>query len=267
MPKGRNTGRAVLLLISISAPYAAAEKKRENTTRSYENRLMKLVDPSPLLANYPEFIEPVRERTRYEAPPLVQDAGADLAVRAWRFSYNARGIIEIPNTLRGDQTAIVVVHPWGIDDGQGWVTPQPAGCAFQCTPAKNAILRQHVRKVLNPFLKRMRGHVSTVLYSLPGKADPIRRNLYRSVRGQPTPQERVAAQQALEKKLRSFPYQGQPLPTKLKLSRDLSVVDYFRQFPGLDAGAKYNRAGFWKLPVPVHRDIDVAPQDVVIYDA
>ena len=266
MRTGLNAGLTALLLVSIHASHAA-EKRGASATRAYRNRLVKMDAAPPLLANYPEFIEPIRERTRYEAPPLVQDADADLAVRAWRFSYNARGIIEIPNTLRGDQTAIVVVHPWGIDDGQGWVTPQPAGCAFQCTPAKNAILRQHVRQVLNPFLKRLRGRVSTVLYSLPGTSDPIRRKLYRSVHYQPTSEERSAAQQALEKTLRSFQYEGQPLPTKLNLSRDLPVRDYFRQFPGLDAGAKYNRAGFWKLPVPVHRDIDVASKDVVIYDA
>ena len=45
-------------------------------------------------------------------------------MRAWRFSYNARGIIEVPNRLRADRTAVIVVHPWGIDDGQGWNTPE-----------------------------------------------------------------------------------------------------------------------------------------------
>src|SRR5881397_1846672 len=65
-------------------------------TRTYENRLRRIDKPKPLLADYPEFVEPVRELLRYEAPALVEDEGADLAVRAWRFSYNARGIIEMP---------------------------------------------------------------------------------------------------------------------------------------------------------------------------
>src|SRR5688572_17627557 len=119
---------SVSLLLSIAL---AAEP------RSYDNRLTKLVDPKPLLADHPEFIEPVRELTRYEAPILVDDDNADLDVRAWRFSYNARGIIEMPNRLRASETAIIMVHPWGVDDGQGWNTPEPAGAADFCTPAKN----------------------------------------------------------------------------------------------------------------------------------
>src|ERR1700758_3822701 len=94
----------------------------------------------PILADYPQFVEPVRELARFEAPALVDDPGADLEVRAWRFSYNARGIIEVPNRLRADRTAVIVVHPWGIDNGQGWRTPEPAGVAFHCTPAQNKIL-------------------------------------------------------------------------------------------------------------------------------
>ena len=84
-------------------------------------------DPKPLLADYPAFVAPIEEVARFEAPRLVDDEDADLHVRAWRFSYNARGIIEMPNRLRAAETAVIVVHPWGIDDGQGWKTPEPAG--------------------------------------------------------------------------------------------------------------------------------------------
>src|SRR5688572_3070717 len=98
----------------------------EPPARTYENRLVRIADAQPLLADYPEFIEPVRETVRYEAPLLVDDEQADLEVRAWRFSYNARGIIEMPNRLRAAETAVIMVHPWGIDDGQGWNTPEPA---------------------------------------------------------------------------------------------------------------------------------------------
>ena len=37
--------------------------------------------------------------------------------------------------------------------------------------------------------------------------------------------------------------------------------------PGLDAGPRFNNAGFWQLPIPVTRDLSVDPDDVVIYDA
>src|SRR5262249_47284427 len=45
------------------------------------------------------------------------------------------------------------------------------------------------------------------------------------------------------------------------------VIDYFKQLPGLDAGPRYNGAGFWDLPIPVTRDVTVHPDDVVVYDA
>lgn len=236
-------------------------------TRTYANRLQRLENPPPLLADHPEFIEPIRELVRYSAPVLVDDPGADLEVRAWRFSYNARGIIEMPNRLRAAETAIVMVHPWGIDDGQGWTTPEPAGVCDFCTPDKNHLAARHTRTVIDPFLKSLRGKVHDVLFSLPGGEDPIRKKLYRSAHGRPTAADRVAGAAELTAKLKSFEYRGQPLPAELQLSQATPVIDYFRQFPGLDAGAKFNNAGFWELPIPVTSDITYHPEDVVIYDA
>ena len=103
---------------------------------------------------------------------------------------------------------MIVVHPWGIDDGQGWRTPEPAGVAFQCTPAKNRIVLDHAATVINPFLKAMRGKAAMVAYSLPGREDPIRKKLYRSFRGQPDDQDREQGRRELEAKLASFRYRG-----------------------------------------------------------
>ncbi len=235
--------------------------------RIYENKLTPIVKPKPLLADHPDFVEPVRETARFEAPTLVDDPDADLEVRAWRFSYNARGIIEMPNRLAAKHTALVVVHPWGIDDGQGWKTPEPAGVCDFCTPDKNHLAARHTREVVNPFLKKLRGKVAFVMYSLPGPEDAIRKKLYRGFAGTPSAEQRKQGAAELKKKLASFRYQGQPLPAKLTLSPEQTVRDYFRQFPGLDAGPRYNGAGYWELPIPVTKDIDVAPDDVVIYDA
>ena len=123
---------------------------------------------------------------RYEAPLLVDDPQADLDVRAWRFSYNARGIVEMPNRLVAAKTALIMVHPWGVDDGQGWRTPEPAGAADFCTPEKNHLAARHTREVINPLLKSLRGKVSLVMYSLPGSEDPIRKKLYRSFSARPS---------------------------------------------------------------------------------
>ena len=237
------------------------------TARVYQNELKLLADPPPLLGDYPEFVEPVRELRRYEAPLLVNDEGADLSVRAWRFSYNARGIIEMPNRLKASATAVIMVHPWGIDDGQGWRTPQPAGAADFCTPEKNHLAGRHTREVIDPLLKSLRGKAAFIMYSLPGNEDPIRRKLYRSFRGKPSSDERREGAAELAAKLNGFSYTGEPLPATLTLSADKPVIDYFKQFPGLDAGAKYNREGFWQLPIPITKDISAEPDDVVIYDA
>jgi hypothetical protein len=250
-----------------SLPAAGTRAEEKSAPRTYANRLTRLADPPPLLADHPEFVEPIRELTRYEAPVLVDDRDADLHVRAWRFSYNARGIIEMPNRLRAAETAVIMVHPWGIDDGQGWKTPEPAGAADFCTPAKNHLAGKHTRTVINPFLKSLRGKVALVMYSLPGEEDPIRKKLYRSIKSRPSEADRRAGAKELKAKLQGFSYQGEPIPPALQLSPDKPVIDYFRQFRGLDAGPRFNHAGFWNLPIPVTRDLDVEPDDVVIYDA
>ena len=256
----------IVVAATASAFFAETTTAEESAGRIYENRLARLTNPRPLLADYPEFVEPVRETTRYEAPRLVDDADADLRVRAWRFSYNARGIIEMPNRLQAAKTAVIMVHPWGIDDGQGWRTPEPAGAADFCTPEKNHLAGRHTREVIDPFLKSLRGKVALVMYSLPGGEDAIRRKLYRSFTHRPDEDERREGARLLKAKLNGFDYRGQPIPARLTLSTDKPVIDYFRQFSGLDAGPRFNNAGFWDLPIPVTSDIAVHPDDVVIYD-
>ena len=257
----------LILLIACTVAVESANAAEQPSSRAYENQLTLLAEPKPLLADHPEFVQPIEETRRFEAPPLVQDDGADLSVRAWRFSYNARGVIEMPNRLRADRTAIIMVHPWGIDDGQGWRTPEPAGVADFCTLEKNHLAGRHTREVIDPFLKRLRDNVALVMYSLPGNEDPIRKKLYRSFTSRPTAEQRAEGRKELDAKLNSFSYKGQPLPSRRTLSSDRPVIDYFRQFPGLDAGPKFNNAGFWELPIPVTSDITVHADDVVIYDS
>lgn len=236
-------------------------------TRVYQNRLTRIENPSPLLADYPEFFEPIIEETHLEAPAIVNDANSDLHVRAWRFSYNARGIIEMPNHLRAKETAVIMVHPWAIDDAWGWKSPEPNGVADFCTPRKNALAGRHTKEVIDPFLKGLRDRVALVMYSLPGNADAIRTKAYRSFAKTPTRDERIEGERELCKTLAAYPYKGEPLPAQIQLGTDKPVIDYFKQFPGLDAGVRYNGDGFWKLPIPVSTAVTVHPNDVVIYDA
>ena len=235
-------------------------------TRIYQNTLKRLHHPQPILADHPNFIQPIDELRRYEAPLLVNDDQADLSVRAWRFSYNARGIIELPNKIRADKTAVIMVHPWGIDDGQGWKTPEPAGAADFCTPEKNHLAGRHTREVIDPFLKSMRKNKALVMYSLIGEVDPIRKKLYRTFDSNPSQAEREQARKDLTKQLKSLPYKGEPLPNQFSLSKELPVIDYFKQFSGLSAGDRFNGKGFWNVPVPVTRDVTVHDDDVLIFD-
>lgn len=234
--------------------------------RTYQNTLTPMQAPKPLLADHPEWITPIKEAQHFEAPAIVDEVGADLAVRAWRFSYNARGIIEMPNRLLSKHTALICVHPWGIDDGQGWRTPEPAGVADFCTPLKNELSHGHIEGVLNPFIQRMREHVALVLYSQPGKEDAIRKKLYRSFRHTPSKKERKEGARELHEKLNNFNYNAGPLSPTLTFKTATPVVEYFKQFPGLDAGEHFNGKGFWDLPIPVIRGIETRPDDVMIYD-
>jgi nicotinamidase-related amidase len=239
---------------------------QETGSRVYQNRLTPLTNPKPLLADHPEFVAPVEEVTRFEAPVLVDDPGADLNVRAWRFSYNARAVIEMPNHLRAAETAVIMVHPWGIDDGQGWKTPEPNGVCDFCTPTKNELAARHTREVVNPFLKSLRGRVGLVLFSLRGPSDAIRKKMYRSFGHTPTAAERTQGRKELKERLASLSYKGEALPTTLTISSDKPVIDYFRQFPGLDASPRFNGPEFWDVPVPITKDVDTDDNDVVIFD-
>jgi hypothetical protein len=102
---------------------------------------------------------------------------------------------------------------------------------------------------------------------LPGTADAVRTKVYRSFTRTPTAEERESGEKELRGILAGYKYQGTPLPERLALRADQPVIDYFRQFPGLDAGVAYNGEGFWDLPIPVSTSVSVDPRDIVIYDA
>ena len=60
------------LLIGLVPLLSAAD-----ATHFYENRLTRIQNPKPLLAEHPEWVEPIRETKRFETPALVNDPGAD----------------------------------------------------------------------------------------------------------------------------------------------------------------------------------------------
>jgi hypothetical protein len=52
----------------------------------------------------------------------------------------------------------------------------------------------------------------------------------------------------------------------VKEEKETPAVDCFRLFQGLDAGAKFDNAGVWDLPILVAKPIQVAQQDMVFND-
>src|ERR1051325_8402744 len=85
------------LLAALLFPLLLQRSVGQEARSTYQNKLTPIKHPKPLLADHPEWVEPIRETNRWESPAIVNDADADLHVRAWRWSYNARGIIELPN--------------------------------------------------------------------------------------------------------------------------------------------------------------------------
>jgi len=233
----------------------------------YSNRLEKLQDPPPLLADYPDFLQPPQCDDRYLAPPVVEEPDGDLLVRAWRWWYNARGIVEMECRLQAGATALVMVHPWGIDDGVGLRTPEPAGLAFFCVKYKNEICGEHIRRVVNPFIARLRPRVAVVGYSMPRVRDDIRRLLYASI---DTPPERLAPEEGrrqLAELIGAQSFTGTPLPTRIEPGSDSPVAAYMAATPSTDAYSGTNGEGFWELPMPVHAALEREETDLVFYDA
>lgn len=177
-----------------------------------------------------------------------------------------RGIVEMENRLMAKATAIINVHPWGVDDCHGLKTPEPAGCAFFCTPEKNRLALKHVQDVLNPFFRRLRAHVVLVAHSLPGTEDEIRKLLYPSISARPEELDAERGERLLAELLSEHKFAGNPLMKELTLDADTPVKSYFQQTPSTDAGHHYNGPGFWELPMPIVKCLQRGPNDTVFYD-
>ncbi len=245
---------------------AAAMPLGSEKKMTYNNTLEPISKPLPILADYPKYVEPLQYENQFLAAPLVNDKDGTLLVRSWRYWYNARGMVEMVNRLDAKATAIVMVHPWGIDDGHGMKSPEPAGAAFGCTPEKNHLIQQHMREVVNPFLRQWRGAVALVAYSLPNKEDDIRKLLYASIATPPEKLDTARGERLLKEMIDKLSFKGQAVPAALTLGTDVPVRDYFAAAPFLDAGDGYNGAGYWDIPMPISKEIERDPKDLVFYD-
>lgn len=193
------------------------------------------LDPDTILGDWPDYVDPIApdDYDRYTDDPLVDAIGADLVVRAWRWSDEVGGIVETENQLRSDATALILVHPWGIDDGQGWGWPQAYeayGYVFEGLYDDNQLYLRQVDEVARPLVEGLRGRLPVIVYALPGLPDPLRTRRYRSFDELPSASERTAAQAELEATLAAL------------------------------------SGSAWPSTIPVVAGLDPAPDDVVNYD-
>ena len=73
----RNSITLLWIIIALASNVLGDE-----SSRSYRNQLTSVEDPLPLLADYPQYVQPIIESRRYQSPVLVDDKDADLSVRA-----------------------------------------------------------------------------------------------------------------------------------------------------------------------------------------
>lgn len=235
-------------------------------SRNYRHALSPIENPRPILADYPEYVAPLTTVPRLRAPRLIDDPEAEIELDAWRFSYNLKAVVELPCRLSLKHTAVLVVHPWALDDGQGLRTPDPAGVGFAGFAERNRLCHQHLQQVVAPFLKQLRGRIPIIGYSLPGTPDPIRRKLYRSIENMPTEASRAQGRVDLTKLFEDYEYERSDVPELFALSSETPVIDYFKNVPSVDAYDKYNGPGFWQMPMPLSRGLDAGDDDYVFYD-
>ncbi len=263
----------LLLILALFASSCDSPEKEVSMDQSetlyneadfiYSNELVKSKGVT-LFKDWPEYVQPLKQDYVYTAPELINDPGADLLVKAFRYSYNARGVVIVPNKLNGKNTAIIVVHPWGVDDNLGYSPPEPAGIALFCTPEKNKVYQKHVKDVLVPFLDAMRDHVRFVGYSLTGTEDEIRKTMYKSIDN-----KTINTKSGLEK-FKAFKnsknLMGKPVIRDFKLSRGRrTLLEYFNIFVSTDSSSHYN-GEFWEVPMPMASAIKPGENDFVIYD-
>jgi hypothetical protein len=194
-------------------------------------------NPQPILNDWPtgsrigwsKYIRPImpNDYARYQRSALVNAPNGDLAVRAWNYlpnvpGHNTPGIVESRNVLPAAETAIVAVHPWGIEDGQGWQGPQAYnlyGYAFCGLKADNDVANEQMREIFRPFIASLRGRVRLTGYSLPGVADAVRSRLYRDYSHRPNAANRPGAQRELTAYLRGLT--GKQWPDKIPVNKNL----------------------------------------------
>jgi len=231
------------------------------STISYNNQLIDIPIPDDFLEDYQEYIDLFPSLNAALGQPLVVNQSPSLEIMSWRSSYNFRGIILIPQYFNRECTAVIVMHPWSVnEEAWGLKVPEPHGVCFD-TPDSLDGYKSHMETKIQPFIDAVRPYVKHIAFSLPGSKDTLRKNIYLSGGN-----KSIQAQKSLQHLLDQFNYFGYSIPTSLSLNPLLPITDYFRLFPPLDASDYYNGKGFWNLPIPLHTSLLWNESDLFFFD-
>lgn len=258
-----------LIIIFVSIIFLTTSRcNKQQNFYNYKHTLKPVKNDIPILADYPEFIKPIDNINRLQAPPLINTDKSDLEVLCWRYSKNLDALIQMNNKLKASETAVLIVHPWGIDDGQGWNTPEPDVFILFGKNYKNEIYQQHVSKVLNPFLNNVRNKVKTIVYTMPGDERKLRTKLYSTIYSKKSTDNKKISIEVKEQLKKEIYHKGQPLPVDLKLNQNLPVTTaYFEAFGYAMTEPYMPPELFSQAPLPISKNINYNSDDIVFFDS
>ena len=226
-PQNLSHAHAVVLLL-LCWPLVRSQGNRPPFALT--NRLTPIQEPKPLLADRPEIRRAGPRACTLEAPAWWTTERADLHVRAWRWSYNARGIIEMPHHLRAKRP------PWSWFIRRASMMVRVEHRSRRAWPtlhaAKNHRRPPHAR-VIQP-VPQSPFKVAFVMY-LPSDEKARCASSRRSFNHTPSGQASRRCWE-LRRKLTSFHLSRRAAPATLQLLSRQAGGHYFQAIPGPDAG-------------------------------
>ncbi len=216
------------------------------------------------LNHYPPYFDSIVLENSISGAPIILKDSSMLSIRAMRYSYNFRSMIIHDINIDPQETALIVIHPIDIDNGE-ISTVMPLGAYFMGTPSKNTIASKHMKEVLNPFIQKMRKQLKKIIFIMPfySKTDLVK--LY-SMKGDTYQGIDSNYLNEYLLKINKYNYEGIDTHLPLILKGRSILNSYFNEFPGLMLNNTKNNIEFSKLPFRINRDIILSEGDLILFD-
>ena len=169
------------------------------------------------------------------------------------------GIIEVPNRLSSSRTAVIVVHPWGIDDGQGLAQPRAGRRRVSMHPGEEQDRARACRQGHRSRFSRPCAVKLAYSWAIAFRELRIRSGGRSTARSAASPQSRNAgkASESSRPSSKASITAGSQYPVRSTVDSQTPALAYFKQFPGLDAGPAFDGTRILELPIPVMKPIEV----------